>query len=908
MGSRAVVGISLIAMLMATPSLAQTANQWTGANGSDFSDAGNWTAGAPGGNVVVDYRTNSPVVGGASTVGTATFNSDVTVAAGATLTADKITQSAGVLANSGTVLASGGIVNAGELENTAGSVINGGIANSGGITNFGTINGGIANSAAGIVRLKAGGLLTGGFDNTGTMLMSSDVRGSMINRSRGGLYVFGTNLTGDSDLINSEQGLTVIYSRLTGLKNVVNTATGRTDGDMRVDTFGIVSADSVTNGAGSLLVNKGVISSMGAIANAGTINNGETGTLNGGLANAGTLDNAGTVNGGIANTGIVNNAATGVISGGLTNSGTVTNLGTVNDAVVQSAGLFDNQGRLRAGVTLDGGRLVSSAATSIIEGGLTNAGTAEIAGTLAGPIDNRAGGRIAFVGDTSGDGTVVNQTGATFALTGGNALGLNSMTNAGTIEVSGERTLGTAGLTNAASGSISMVNGAAGDSLTVNGPYSGAEGSRIALDIDMRTGAPKVADTLVVNGTATGKSNVVLNFAGGTAGRLQAPVEVVRVGAGSSLSLNTGVVAARPYINYNLAESASGSGVYQLTSALELSPLTSIASRLSSGLASFHASLHQPIQPLVGRMAASCRASQLVISPFIRGVGGEDRWSDKANAAGGGTSYDASVKSTNRLGGVQGGIDAGLCNAGGSGWNVHVGITGGLVGISGSTTALGAGTGARTITSGSMNLPFFGAYVLLNRGGFNLELGARYDSLEAGLATTGAGGSYLSSADKIKGQGWSVNGLASYRFALGRALYLEPHVGFSTGSMNLGSVQLATGGGDVLTLGRAQSGAVRAGVNLGTTLRSATGMLVSPFAHFSVWSTLGGNLGATAALASIGETATIKGAAGGQFMQAGLGVTARSAAGGLSGFIRADMRFGEAVQGYGVSAGVRLAF
>jgi len=895
-------GISMLAMVAAAPGMAQTANQWTGDVDNDFSKSGNWTDGAPSDNVVVDFRPRSPAVSNQVQVNRGEFRSDVTVEATGQLGATSILNTAGVLTNNGQILTTSGLDNRANLENAAGAVIGGGVRNSLSLNNYGTINGGIVNTVIGTARLKAGGLVNGGIDNVGTVLMSSSVNGDIVNQSRGGVYIFGSGLTLNGNLTNRDNALTVLYSRLTGIGTVTNSATGRADGDFKIDTFGNLDAERIINSEGSVLSNAGITSARSAIENAGTLLNLVSGTLNGGVVNAGTLTNAGIVNGGVTNSGTLTNAATGTISGGIINSGSVANLGTVNDPVTQSAGLFDNQGRLRGGVTLTGGTLTSSAATSIIEGGLTNAGAATIAGTLTGPIVNQSGGRIDFVGDTHGDGVVDNQAGATMTLSGGNVDGLNTMTNAGTIAVSGQRILATAGLTNTATGTIAMANGVAGDSLTVSGPYTGQSGSRITVDVDTTAGAP-VADRLTVNGTATGTSNVVLNFTR-PAGKLASPLEVVSVGAGSSLKLNTGVVANNQYLNYTLAESASGSGIYQLSSQVDVAPLTSITSRLSTGLASFHAALHQPIQPLISR-PRNCRSNQMTIAPFVRAMAGEDRWTDSATA---GSGSEASIKGTNRLTGLQGGIDVGLCNAGGTGWNVSLGVTGGQVSIGGSTTAIGTASGASTITTGTMNLPFFGAYLLLNRNGFNLELGVRHDSLEAGLSTTGPGGSYLASSDKIKGKGWSFNGLMSYKFVMANSFYFEPHVGISTGTMSLGTAQLATGGGDTLALGRLNAGMIRAGVNLGMSMRSSGGLVVSPFAHFSVWSSLGGNASALATLGSIGETVAVRSASGGQFVQAGLGIMARNASGSLSGFVRGDMRFGDAVQGHTIQAGVRLAF
>lgn len=899
---------SVLALLAASPAIAQT-NAWTGDVSTDFNTAGNWTNGAPTGNVVVDFRPKAPVVSGAATVGAAEFRSVVRVATDGALTADTIKQTAAVLYNEGTVTTNAGLTNGSSVENLATAVINGGVKNSDGalLNNAGTINGGVINGIG--ARFSQRGQLSGGLTNNGIALIEKSFTGDVLNRGTGQVYVYGQPITNDGVFINKDLARLIIYDRFTGLKALHNTATGYADGNVQVRAWSALQAETITNGAGAEMRNAGTISATNPIANSGLVTNLAAGVINGGLANDGQIANDGRINGGIVNSGTVTNAATATINGGIVNSGTVTNLGTVNDAVVQSAGMFDNQGNLRAGVTLNGGVLTSTAATSAIAGGLTNSATAQIAGTLTGPVVNNAGGQISFVGDTHGDGTVNNAAGATIALAG-NVDGFNTISNSGAITATGARTIATAGLTNQAGGVISMQNGTAGDQLTISGPYTGAQGSRIAVDVDATKGAA-VADKVVVNGTATGATTVAVNVVNGTGGLLTSPVEVVRVGAGSTLTVDTGRVAARPYVNYYVNESAAGSGVYQLTSAFDATPLTGIAGAVSSGLTSFQASLHQPLHPIVAR-PANCRANQVVVSPFVRGAGGEDRISGKGTAEGGGVSSGATSKTANKLGGIQGGIDIGLCNIADSGWYLHVGGMGGQVAISGATTVSSPGpagsAASKSRTTSSLTMPFFGAYALLGNGKFNLEMMARHETVDGTLNTTGDGGTYLSSASRLKGQGWSFGGMASYRHVFSNKFYVEPHVGITSGSVRFDKLTLATGSGDTLAFGTASTGLARAGVNLGTSLRMESGLVISPFAHFSVWSRLGGTLTGKAVLASVGETATVKGEAGRTFFQTGAGLMMRTGAGGVSGFVRADMRFGEAVQGYGVSGGLRLTF
>ncbi|WP_112914120.1 AIDA-I family autotransporter adhesin YfaL/EhaC [Escherichia coli] len=131
--------------------------------------------------------------------------------------------------------------------------------------------------------------------------------------------------------------------------------------------------------------------------------------------------------------------------------------------------------------------------------------------TSSGTIDISDGTVLRLTGqDTSvalnaslfnGDGTLVNATdGVTLAGEFNTNLETDSLTYLADVTVNGD-------LTNM-SGAVSLQNGVAGDTLTVNGDYTG--GGTLLLDSELN-GDDSVSDQLVMNGNTAGNTTVVVN-------------------------------------------------------------------------------------------------------------------------------------------------------------------------------------------------------------------------------------------------------------------------------------------------------------------------------------------------------------------------------------------------------------
>nr|WP_232493690.1 pertactin-like passenger domain-containing protein [Novosphingobium kaempferiae] len=117
------------------------------------------------------------------------------------------------------------------------------------------------------------------------------------------------------------------------------------------------------------------------------------------------------------------------------------------------------------------------------------------------------------------------------------------------------------------SGTIDLRSGAVGDTLTLTGNYVGSGNALLALDVNNG-----LADNLVIQGAATGSTGIVLNQLSKDATLLSKPIELVKVGAGSSSTAFHMAQTEVGLVHYTLAYNAgsfgltsqAGAGVYRL--------------------------------------------------------------------------------------------------------------------------------------------------------------------------------------------------------------------------------------------------------------------------------------------------------------------------------------------------------
>lgn len=284
---------------------------------------------------------------------------------------------------------------------------------------------------------------------------------------------------------------------------------------------GVVSVTTIANNGGTFF-NNGSITTTGGTTNAAGATFNTTGTVNGGLTNAGTANARGAFNDGITNQG----SGSFALIGDLTTNGAVTNNGTSSLAVqfgsftgittltnnstsatavqvsagrtlsatsiVNNAGTFTNGGTVTttAGTTNAAGGTFTT--TGTVNGGLTNSGTANAAGTINGNVDHQSGtftvtgaltvngtlttGAISDLFVSGGDLTVttlINQSNAMIHATwidAGRTVNATTVTNNGNLAVTG-----TLNATNTISNAIGA-NIVVDPTGTINGSINAAGG------------------------------------------------------------------------------------------------------------------------------------------------------------------------------------------------------------------------------------------------------------------------------------------------------------------------------------------------------------------------------------------------------------------------------------------------
>lgn len=141
----------------------------------------------------------------------------------------------------------------------------------------------------------------------------------------------------------------------------------------------------------------------------------------------------------------------------------------------------------------------------------------------------------------NGDGTLVNATdGVTLTGELNTNLETDSLTYLSDVTVNGD-------LTNM-SGTVSLQNGVAGDTLTVNGDYTG--GGTLFLDSELN-GDDSVSDQLVLNGNTSGNTTVVVNPITGTGEPTSTGIKVVDFTADPTQFQNNALfsLAGSGYVN-----------------------------------------------------------------------------------------------------------------------------------------------------------------------------------------------------------------------------------------------------------------------------------------------------------------------------------------------------------------------
>jgi hypothetical protein len=252
--------------------------------------------------------------------------------------------------------------------------------------------------------------------------------------------------------------------------------------------------------------------------------------------------------------------------------------------------------------------------------------------------------------------------------------------------------------------------------------------------------------------------------------------------------------------------------------------------------------------------------------------------------------------------GFQVGQDIARLNLGNSGWNVHIGATGGY-GESESKNVRGTG-------EGRLQVPFVGAYMAVTGGGgFFAELQGRADFYHASLSQVDLG---------IRNQGLEARShtfLASagynMRFGPNNTYFFEPSAQFIYTKFTVDTLNalVTTPFGDIggsAKINDFNSQLGRLGARVGTSFNAGS-LALQPFVSASVWHEFAGDV-ITSFAGDLASTGLLTSTRVGTFGQYGVGVTGQVLNTGWLGYARLDYRKGDNIEGTSVNGGVRYQF
>jgi hypothetical protein len=455
----------------------------------------------------------------------------------------------------------------------------------------------------------------------------------------------------------------------------------------------------------------------------------------------------------------------------------------------------------------------------------------------------------------------------------------------GLITATGPLTINNAGSFNIASGSATNVQTAT----TYNG-----QGGNLTVGVKAST---QTADLLRVT-NLSGNSTLTVVPLGGTT-FISNPITFItanNVAAGTTVtSTNSGI------INYSIGTrpdaAIPGATDYTVFSTLNTSKTSATPAGIDAIITALNTGFFQNASAFVAEPPDPAN-NQINGGPWIRVSGGRNDVSGVATAANPGGATLAPTKVRTDFNGFQTGIDLGVANVEGTGWNTHIGVTAGQV-------MLGVNDLVSTSVSSQTQVPFVGIYGALTGHNFFADLQVREDFYNMKLNNPAAnlGGTNLA------GKAFAINASAGYRFDLPGSWFIEPSGAFMYSRLRVDSLPLGLGGGTTayLVFNSFQSAIGRVGLRAGTTyVLDSFQLALQPFVTASVWREFAGNTNTnfTTGTAIVPLSVTRVGT----FGQVGIGVSGQVLKTGLIGFIRGDYRFGDHINGYALVGGLRYQF
>jgi outer membrane autotransporter protein len=393
------------------------------------------------------------------------------------------------------------------------------------------------------------------------------------------------------------------------------------------------------------------------------------------------------------------------------------------------------------------------------------------------------------------------------------------------------------------------------------------------------------------------------------------------------------------FVTFELEQ--TGGGSYQIASRLNVNAASGAAGSISALLTSLNVGFFQSVSAFIGSPSgnnnddktasvsvstdpkmswaalnkAASQQTEVAANPGIRpntissglwarGSGGDFTVRGTSTAVFGQTRVGANTRVENSFAGMQVGIDTGVFNIDNTGWNLHLGVTGGSVFADGRQKI-----GSQT--TGVFDVPFIGVYAAVTNGPFFSDLNYRHDFFNAKISNQLAG---LNSAP-LRVESNSVSGSTGYRFdyegLFGSELpyFIEPSGSMSYTNTSIGSLPV-TGG--VLQFRDIDSILGRFGLRFGTAFQATESLALQPFITGSVWHEFAGNTISRFVSDTIvndpNAFVPIITNRVGTFGQVGVGVSAQLLDSPFLGYIRSDFRFGDRLEGYAVNGGIRYQF
>jgi outer membrane autotransporter protein len=312
---------------------------------------------------------------------------------------------------------------------------------------------------------------------------------------------------------------------------------------------------------------------------------------------------------------------------------------------------------------------------------------------------------------------------------------------------------------------------------------------------------------------------------------------------------------------------------------------------------------------------------------WARGVGGEmttKSVSVTSNVQAAGVAQPGTItcNNTNHLSfaGGQVGTDMARLNVGG--WNIHIGTTAGYVGAkSRDTSSAGPLNPLGGTFQDSLEVPFVGVYAAATRGNFFVDGQLRTDFYQNSLNDPMVSALFN---QRLDARGVAFSGNIGYNQPLQNNWFIEPSAGIVVSQVKVDPLSiigtaLVTGGlgtfPGTLHVNDINSTLGRLSVRAGTVVNSGN-MIWQPFITLGVYHEFEGSITSTfdglAVTQALGVGGLPSGSVSstniGTYGQVGLGVAAQIANTGWLGYVRADYRDGDNIQGYSVNGGIRYQF